>query len=65
MSRVSNWWYLVPIFFAVIGGIIGYFAIKGRDKEKAKNLLILGIFITIFQIVFNTGVFVWMSYAFP
>ena len=26
----SNWWYLLPIGFGVIGGIIAYFGIKKR-----------------------------------
>lgn len=36
-------WYLVPILFAIIGGVIGYYAIVGRNKSMAKNLLIIGI----------------------
>jgi len=24
----SNWWYILPILFGIIGGIIAYFAIR-------------------------------------
>ncbi len=47
----SRWWYLVPIFYQVIGGIIAYFAIRYDDPKKAKNCLVLGIIISIVQIV--------------
>ena len=52
----SNWWYLLPIFLGMIGGIIAYFAIRKDDLPKAKKciylsliLLAVGIF---FQILF-------------
>ena len=46
-SEPSAWWYLVPIFFGIIGGIIGYYAIIGRNKHMAKSLLIVGIVVTV------------------
>jgi len=46
-GKVSKAWYLVPLFFGILGGIIGYFAVKSRDKKTAKNLLIFGILWTI------------------
>lgn len=39
----SNAWYLVPFFFSIIGGIIGYFIIKKDDPVKAKRLIIVGV----------------------
>ena len=39
----SNWWYLVPIFLGVIGGIIAYFALRKDDREKAKKCLYIGL----------------------
>jgi len=39
----SNWWYILPIFFGVIGGIIAYFAIRKDDRTKAKKCLYLGL----------------------
>ena len=35
----SRAWYLVPIFFGLIGGIIAYFAIRRDDPQKAKKCL--------------------------
>ncbi len=39
----SNAWYLLPFFFSIIGGIIGYFIIKKDDPVKAKRLIIVGL----------------------
>ena len=41
----SNWWYLLAILIAPIGGIIAFFAIRNDDPSKAKNCLILGFII--------------------
>lgn len=38
-------WYLLPIFLGVIGGVIGYFAIRRDDPIMAKRILILGVII--------------------
>ena len=46
----SNWWYLVPIFLGVIGGIIAYFAIRKDDRQKAKNCVYLGIILVVIQV---------------
>tara|TARA_B100000029_G_scaffold33989_1_gene32135 strand:+ start:94 stop:324 length:231 start_codon:yes stop_codon:yes gene_type:complete len=47
----SRWWYLVPILFGLVGGIIGYFALRKDDPKKAKNCLILGGILTIINII--------------
>lgn len=39
----SSIWFLLPIFFNIIGGVIAYFVIKEDDPRKAKNCLYLGI----------------------
>ena len=49
----SNWWYIVPILFSLIGGIIAYFAIRRDDSKKAKNCLYLGLILTGIGIVIN------------
>ncbi len=36
-------WYLLPIFFGIIGGIIGYFAVRHDDPSLAKRLIYVGI----------------------
>ena len=43
----SNWWYLLPIFFGIIGGLIAYFAIKNDDQLKAKYCLSVGLLLSI------------------
>lgn len=47
IRRRSNWWFLLPILFNVIGGVIAYFVIKEDDPKKAKNCLLLGIILTV------------------
>lgn len=46
VRRRSAWWFLLPILFNVIGGIIAYFVIKEDDPKRAKNCLLLGIILT-------------------
>ena len=46
-NKPSNAWYLAPLLFGLIGGLIGYIAVKDDDGDMAGNLLILGIIITI------------------
>jgi len=43
----SNWWYLLPILFNIIGGLISYFAIKNDDPKKAKYCLCIGLVLTL------------------
>ena len=49
----SNAWFLLPIFFGIIGGIIAFFMIRQDDPQKAKNCLYLGIAFMIVGIIFN------------
>ena len=60
----SRWWYLVPILFGLVGGIIGYFALRKDDPKKAKNCLIIGGILTIVNIVVSTSL-VFVSDAPP
>ena len=58
----SRWWYLLPIFIGLIGGIIAYFAIRRDDPQKAKKCLWVGIILTVINIIvqislFSTGTF--------
>ena len=52
-KKRSNWWYLVPILFGIIGGIIGYYALRRDAPEKAKKCLDLGLSITAINIIAN------------
>ena len=47
VGRPSNLWYLVPFFFGIIGGLIGYIVTKDDDRDMATNLLIFGIFVSL------------------
>ncbi len=49
----SNAWFLLPIFFGIIGGIIAFFVIRQDDPRKARNCLYLGIAFMIFGIILN------------
>jgi FtsH-binding integral membrane protein len=49
----SSVWYLLPIFFGVIGGIIAFFIIRKDDPRKARNCLYLGILLMFIGIIFN------------
>jgi hypothetical protein len=46
VRRRSAWWFLLPILFNVIGGVIAYFVIKEDDPKRAKSCLWLGIILT-------------------
>jgi len=60
-KRRSGWWYLLPILFGIIGGVIAYFVISQDDPVKAKNCLKLGIILLIIDII---GGFFWVGFAF-
>ena len=49
----SNVWFLLPIFFGVIGGIIAFFIIRQDDPRKARNCLYLGIALMVAGIILN------------
>jgi len=50
-KRRSNAWFLLPIFFSWIGGLIAYFILRHDDPSKAKNCLYLGIILTVVGII--------------
>ncbi len=49
----SNFWFLLPIFLGLIGGIIAYFVLRQDDPRKAKNCLYLGIVLAIIGMMLN------------
>jgi len=51
IRKKSSFWFLLPIFFNVIGGTIAYFVIKEDDPKKAKNCLYLGIILAAIPII--------------
>jgi len=50
IRKRSSLWFLLPIFFNIIGGIIAYFIIKYDHPSKAKNCLWLGIILSAISI---------------
>jgi hypothetical protein len=51
IKRRSSLWFLLPILFNVIGGIIAFFVIKEDDPRKARNCLYLGIILCIIPVL--------------
>lgn len=55
MAKHSKWWYLLPIFVPLIGGVIGYFIHAKNDKKFAMRMLWTGLIVAValfaFQIV--------------
>jgi len=49
----SNVWFLLPIFFGIIGGVIAFIVLRKDDSRKARNCLYLGIVFMIIGIVVN------------
>jgi hypothetical protein len=42
----TGFWYLVPIFFALIGGIVAYVGLKDEDEDMANTCLIFGFVVS-------------------
>lgn len=51
VKRRSSFWFLLPIVFNVIGGIIAFFIIREDDPRKARNCLYLGIILAAIPIL--------------
>jgi hypothetical protein len=41
-GRPTFLWYLVPLFFGILGGIVGYVGTRDEDKDMAGGLLLFG-----------------------
>jgi hypothetical protein len=52
-------WYLVPFFFGLPGGLVGYVGTKDRDENMAQSLLIFGIIWSV--ILFLVALVFWAS----
>ncbi len=58
-NRRSAWWYLLPILFMIIGGVIAYFALRRDDPTKAKNSIILGSVLTAVWMIGQFVLLLW------
>jgi len=43
IRRRSSLWFLLPVVFNILGGIVAYFVIRDDDPKKARSCLLLGI----------------------
>ena len=50
----SKAWYLLPIFFNIIGGIIAYILLRSKDEKMAKNMLYVGAAMIMVGFIFNS-----------
>lgn len=46
-GEVSGAWWLMPIFMGWFGGLIAWLVNREKDPEKARNMLIAGIVISV------------------
>jgi heme A synthase len=42
----SKAWYLLPIFFGLVGGLIMFFVLKDEDRRMAKKGAVVGAILT-------------------
>lgn len=63
-KKVSSAWYLVPIFFGIIGGIIAWLIIKDDDQKKAKNCLMIGLFMIVIEVILYLTIFATLFASF-
>jgi hypothetical protein len=57
-SKPTLLWYLVPFLFGLIGGLIGYVAVRDENDTVAIRLIEVGLAMTLLDIAF---VFYFMS----
>ncbi len=46
-DKVSFLWWLLPVFFTWLGGLIAFFLLRKKNPKAAKAMLITGIVITV------------------
>ncbi len=57
-TEPTPWIVVVPIFLGLLGGILGYIALKDHDQEKANDMMAYGIMS--FVVSIGLIVFVWI-----
>ena len=53
----SKFWYLLPIVFGIVGGLIAYLVLRKSDSRKAKRCLIIGIVFTLLGMSLGIGLY--------
>ena len=51
VQHVSAAWYLVPLFFRIIDGIMAWAVNKDKDPKRARNMLIFGLVWTLVPVI--------------
>ena len=52
VSKPTGLWYVIAFFLNILGGIIGYFAVKDNDQNMANRLLIVGFVSLVLLFIF-------------
>src|SRR5208337_1419610 len=60
-ESVSALYWLLPFFFALLGGIVAYLVVKDRNRRMANQLLIFGLVWTVVGVVFSIIVFAFVT----
>ncbi len=45
-TKTSGAWWLLPIIFGLMGGLVAWIVVHDKDEGKAKSMLIVGIVMT-------------------
>jgi hypothetical protein len=52
VSKPTSLWYVIAFVLNILGGIIGYFAVKDNDQNMANRLLIVGFVSLVLLFIF-------------
>lgn len=52
-GKTSGAWWLLPLFFGLVGGLVAWALVRETDNSKAKRLLFFGISITVFWFIIS------------
>lgn len=52
ISKPTSLWYVIAFVLNILGGIIGYFAVKDNDQNMANRLLIVGFVSLVLLFIF-------------
>lgn len=50
---VSRWLYLLPLFFGLVGGFIGWIITKDENPRGARNVLLVGVAVSAISLCFS------------
>ncbi len=59
-QKRSRFWYLLPIFLQIIGGLIAYFSLRNSNSTIARNALYVGIILS--AVTTAVAFYLYLSY---